>query len=611
MKRICFKYFKFSPKFSIPGNLLVSVFLVLISVFVYSQDQPYVSDSLIARLAVLDDNLEKVQTLNELALHYSESIPDKALYYSKKALALANQIQNVQACAVSNKVMGELFEIQHNYQPTINYYLISIKHYQKLEDEKELARLYNKLGWIYITNHFDYDQGLHYFTQALEHAKNSNADEERATALNSIGGIFYYQADYNSALHYFNESLKIRQRTGNPKDIAASLNNIGEIYRLQNQYDLALDYYNRAVEINEKNNFQTNLAINLSNIGLIYSANDNSTLASNYFERSIAINRQTENKEGLIAALLASGNHLIKVGKFEKAVETFAETLQIANEIKDLEGLRDATAGLAQSYEEQGLINQAFDYYKKHAHYKDSLFNINKAEQLDEIQTRFALDLKEKELALKDNEIALLQREQKLNYSRQLLLLLSILLLLIFGLLIYGKLQSRNRKNKLLLSQKESLNKAREQLMQAELKNKTNELTNFALHLGEKNKFLHELKNELKNLRNSQDDERENRIRELLINVQQNLQIQKELDEFQKTVNLTNHGFIKKLKQHFPDLTKNEERLCTMLRLNLSSKEIAALNNTSIRAVEMGRYRLRKKLNLDQEQNIIAFLQEF
>ncbi|MDY0086345.1 MAG: tetratricopeptide repeat protein [Bacteroidales bacterium] len=576
-----------------------------------AEGQIYVSDSLIARLVMLEDNLEKVQTLNALALHYSEAFPEKALYYSKKALALANQIQSVKACAISNKVMGELFEIQHNYQPTINYYLISIKHYQKLEDEPELARLYNKLGWIYITNHFDYDQGLHYFTKALEYARNSKAEEEQATALNSIGGIFYYQADYKTALHYFNESLKTRQKLGNPKDIAASLNNIGEIYRLEHQDDLALEYYNQAVEINEKHNHQTNLAINLSNIGLIYAEKGNNTLANDYFERSIQINRQIANKAGLIASLRASGDHLNQSGEFEKAILAFNEILEIAKETSDLEGLRDATAGLAMANEGKGNISQALDYYKQHSHFKDSLFNIKKSEQLDEIQTRFALDLKEKELALKDNEIALLQREQKLNDSRQLLLLLSILLLLIVGVLAYGKLQNRNRKNKLLLSQKESLNKAREEIMQAELKSKSNELTNFALHLGEKNKFLHELKNELKNLRHSHDKDRESRIKELLINVQQNLQIQKELDEFQKTVNQTNLGFVKKLKQRFPDLTKNEERLCTMLRLNLSSKEIAALNNTSIRAVEMGRYRLRKKLKLDQNQSIIEFLQEF
>ncbi|MBZ0242401.1 MAG: hypothetical protein K8F24_04235, partial [Bacteroidales bacterium] len=162
----------------------------------------------------------------------------------------------------------------------------------------------------------------------------------------------------------------------------------------------------------------------------------------------------------------------------------------------------------------------------------------------------------------------------------------------------------------LLMQQKESLNKAREALMVAELKNKSNELTNFALHLGEKTKFLEELKKELKLINQLNEESREARIKDLVFNVQQNLQIQQELDEFQKTMQQVSEGFAKKLKTRFPNLTKNEERLCTMLKLNLSSKEIAALNNSSVRAIEMGRYRLRKKLKLDQEQNIVGFLQE-
>ncbi len=61
-------------------------------------------------------------------------------------------------CTFQQSDGGQLFEHQHNYQPTINYYLISIKHFQKLGNDYELANLYNKLGRIYINNNFDYDQ---------------------------------------------------------------------------------------------------------------------------------------------------------------------------------------------------------------------------------------------------------------------------------------------------------------------------------------------------------------------------------------------------------------------------------------------------------------------
>ena len=592
-----------------PLGYIISVIFIL-HVF-HSAASPYVSDSLISRLAVLDDSVEKVSTLNRLALFYNNSDPEKALFYSKKALSLANELQNVEACALSNKVMGELFEHQHNYQPTINYYLISIKHFQKLGNDYELANLYNKLGRIYITNNYDYDQGLKHFSMALDHARKSTSNAEIANALNSIGGIFYYQEDYTTAMHYFNEALKIRQKEGNPKDIAASLNNVGEIFRLQGVYEKALENYNKAVLINKNNNYLDNLAINLSNIGLIHSHNGQAKEAVNYFLQSIDACEKTGNSSEKISTLLELGKHYNRFSEFDKAITSFKTMSEAATELNDLKGLMNASEGLAIANEGKNNVGVALKHFKQFTQFKDSLFTINKTEQLDEMQTRFTLDLKEKELALKDNEIALLQREQKLNNFRQWLLLLSLMLVTFFGVLIYGKLQSRNKKNRLLLQQKESLNKAREALMEAELKSKSNELTNFALHLGEKTKFLEALKKELKSIKQLGEEDRESRLKELMFNVQQNLQVQKELDEFQKTMRQVSESFAKKLKTRFPNLTKNEERLCTMLKLNLSSKEIAALNNSTIRAIEMGRYRLRKKLGLGQEQNIVDFLQEF
>lgn len=592
-----------------PLRFIISA--LFLSIALHSSAFSYVSDSLISRLAVLENSVEKVNTLNKLALFYDYSDPEKALFYSKKALSLANELQNVEACALSNKVMGQLFEHQHNYQPTINYYLISIKHFQKLGNDYELANLYNKLGRIYINNNFDYDQGLKHFSMALDHARKSTSNDEIATALNSIGGIFYFQEDYATAMHYFNEALKIRQKEGNPKDIAASLNNVGEIYRLQGDYERALENYNKAVLINKTNNYLDNLAINLSNIGLIYSEKGQTQEAVDYFTQSVEACEKTGNISEKITSLLELGDHYNRFSEYDKAIASFKLMSEAATELNDLKGLMNASEGLAIANEGKNDVGLALKHFKQFTQYKDSLFTINKTEQLDEMQTRFALDLKEKELALKDNEIALLQREQKLNISRQWLLLLSLLLVTFFGVLIYGKLQSRNRKNRLLSQQRESLNKAREALMEAELKSKSNELTNFALHLGEKTKFLEALKKELKNIKQLDEEDRDARLKELMFNVQQNLQVQKELDEFQKTMHDVSEGFAKKLKTRFPNLTKNEERLCTMLKLNLSSKEIAAINNSTIRAIEMGRYRLRKKLGLAQEQNIVDFLQEF
>ncbi|HMZ25607.1 MAG TPA: hypothetical protein PLG24_11720 [Saprospiraceae bacterium] len=86
------------------------------------------------------------------------------------------------------------------------------------------------------------------------------------------------------------------------------------------------------------------------------------------------------------------------------------------------------------------------------------------------------------------------------------------------------------------------------------------------------------------------------------------LQHESTLDEdwerFSHYFNEVNQGFILRLKEKYPNLTPNDHRLAAYLRMNLSTKDIAALSNISIRGVEGSRYRLRKKMNLENDDNL-------
>jgi len=111
----------------------VPIVLLLISLLL-SQLALLAQDSVLTRLntqiARTTDSLEKVYLLNEIANELKISDIDKALYFNKKALKLANQIKSPDACGVTNELMGELFDLKNNIQPSINYYLISTKIYE-------------------------------------------------------------------------------------------------------------------------------------------------------------------------------------------------------------------------------------------------------------------------------------------------------------------------------------------------------------------------------------------------------------------------------------------------------------------------------------------------
>ena len=79
---------------------------------------------------------------------------------------------------------------------------------------------------------------------------------------------------------------------------------------------------------------------------------------------------------------------------------------------------------------------------------------------------------------------------------------------------------------------------------------------------------------------------------------------------FKEAFNNVDRKFFKKLKKLHPNLSPNDLKLCAYLRLNLSSKEIAPLFNISARSVEIKRYRLRKKMNLQHEDNLVNYILE-
>jgi Response regulator containing a CheY-like receiver domain and an HTH DNA-binding domain len=80
---------------------------------------------------------------------------------------------------------------------------------------------------------------------------------------------------------------------------------------------------------------------------------------------------------------------------------------------------------------------------------------------------------------------------------------------------------------------------------------------------------------------------------------------------FQSNFDRIHENFFRRLKEEYPSLTSTDLRLCAMLKVNLSTKEIASMLNLSVRGIESARYRLRKKFNLSEDQSLTDFLLRF
>ncbi|MEO6135566.1 MAG: triple tyrosine motif-containing protein [Ginsengibacter sp.] len=141
-----------------------------------------------------------------------------------------------------------------------------------------------------------------------------------------------------------------------------------------------------------------------------------------------------------------------------------------------------------------------------------------------------------------------------------------------------------------------------------EVKFKSRELANANLHLVERSDALSKVKDELQLLfKKTGNNHDVKKTLQLLNDVERN---NSNWDQFANHFDEINNDFLKKIKSKYPSLSKTDLKVCAYLQLNLSSKEIAQLMNISVRGVEIGRYRLRKKLQISKEKNLTDFLNE-
>lgn len=147
----------------------------------------------------------------------------------------------------------------------------------------------------------------------------------------------------------------------------------------------------------------------------------------------------------------------------------------------------------------------------------------------------------------------------------------------------------------------------------AELNYKNQELTSFTYHLVNKNELITEITDVVNKIDHKLSDKPEIRkeLKQIIKLTEKNIDVDGDWQNFIKSFDEVHTNFYKRLHETFKDLSPNDYKMCTYLRMNLTTKEIATLMNISIRSVETNRYRLRKKLGLDSETNLTQFLMTF
>ncbi len=494
-----------------------------------------------------------------------------------------------------------------NYDESIKYYMQCQKAYIKNHDSVGIIKSQINISNVYSAIG-ERSKAANELLSGIKTAEAINNDGVKCICLNNLSILYQAMGKNDEALKYLFETEKISIKTCDTVNLANVYNNIGLTYQALHKSDLALKYYIMAAEIRRQMNDKNGISTSYNNIGsLRFDAKDYPT-SLEYFKKAYDLSKETHNLLSSSKYLKNISDALVEMGRINEAIEYLDKSLSIANEINASNEKSTALFALSEAYEKINDYKQAYKYFKAYAAYSDSINILQNNKAVEELKIQYESEKKEQ-------QISRLEKEKELAKTNQILLIGLIILLAFMAIFIFLWQRNKFIKNKQLADYEQSLmneklekSKLEQNNLKQELEFKEKELVDLALIIVQKIEFIDSLKNEIKNLQKDANVSKSDILNKLNLLVSSNSKIDKELSEFRMRVDNVNKAFFKKLEEKFPAITENEKKLSALLRINLSSKDIASINNISPSSVDMSRYRLRKKLNLSNEENIVDFL---
>jgi len=526
---------------------------------------------------------------------------------------------------------GKSFLDSNNIEEANKYFTRYLEDFQLNNDVENTIQEYIKIGLLF-KNRLFYASALDYYFRAKNYSE-QNSTKYNGRIFNKIGDVYYDQENYDNALKYFLLAKNVYDSLNNERGLAISYNNIGEIYRFTKRYDTALQYYHKSVELNLKNSNHLILAYNYNNIGLVYIEMNDSLQGFRYLMKSKSLIEKYGDNEKKASINISIGYYYYSFNDFKNAIKyyRFASKVNIAGSEREVIVKRDAFEGLHKSYSAIGDYQKAYKYYKKYIELNNLIFNNKTSRRLIEIQYKNKIKKQQSEIMLLQKVVDL---ENKRKTISNILLGVSLVLILILVYAFFLIKRSLRQKTKLfkeqekvtslelekkeILNQKLLLDKKRledqrkidslNQInLEEKLEHKKQELALSTLHTINKNEILLKIKNSINELKEKRADEAIPYIKNVIDEIDNSMNLDKDWDSFKLHFEDVHPGFFKNLLKAFPDLTSDELKMCAYLKINLSSKEIAQILNITAVAINKRRNRLRKKLNLSPETDLVKF----
>ncbi|MFD1315208.1 tetratricopeptide repeat protein [Namhaeicola litoreus] len=435
---------------------------------------------------------------------------------------------------------------------------------------------------------------------------NRNDDNLKSVIYHRLGRIYSYYKREDESIKYLKKSLDIQKGmisvTGRDSSyLTPYYYALANTYRELDQYDKAKVYLDSCeMYFSTSNDLLPQAHVQFEKANLL--AHDNKIDEAIKIMDSIFPYFQKNEPTYLVLFYKYLGDMYFN-RDLNKSLELYNEALRISSENKSH---LDFTPLIYKSLT---------DLYLQRNDYKNAFFNLNKAKELDdkffgsrssinqsvlEIKDDYRFEKERQEKQIQEQYLKQLEQEDKINDLKLIILLGSIVSLLIIGFGYIYNIRSKHKAEKEFIRKSKELEikKTRELV---DLKNK--ELAASALQLIEKDEFLKEIKSKI---RVGTDKIKIHEINKLLRSISTNNN--KNWDEFKYRFIEVNKDFYTKIFEKYPNLSQSDQKLCALIKLNFSSKEMARLLGISVESVHTSRHRIRKKMDLPRSTNLEDFI---
>ncbi|MDQ1166942.1 hypothetical protein [Flavobacterium sp. SORGH_AS_0622] len=461
------------------------------------------------------------------------------------------------------------------------------------ESELTLAGVYITSGKMYSAREV-LDVALQYYLKAYDIYKKNGNLEEASKLENNLAIIYAQGKNKEKALQCFLNVYRFQKSKNDAVKLVKILNNIGTLY-LSRNLDSSLHYFHKAEGLNKSLKNDDLKVYVFTNLARAYVLKKNKTQADEYFDKAFSL--LSNRVDNLLQAFVyqSFSQYNLKEKNYDTVIVNAKKGLELCSEnVYSSSGL-DLNKMLYEVYVIKKDYKNAVYYFQKYNAIKDSINIEEKTVNIERIK------LEQDYKARTQIKMLIEQKKRFKYYVVGLILVIGILILII--LLI--KYRNKNIKNQL---EKEKL-KTKMQALNESLEAKKKVLIGKAMAEIHRTDSINEILTDLKQIKlKTVNKEMQQAIDIVLKRLEKNLNTDI-WKEFEISFEQVHKSFFDKLTEDYPSLTPKDRRLCALLYLDLTTKEISQITGQSFKSIENARTRLRKKFDLTNEKvNLSTYL---